>query len=558
MSNPLATSVNCGTFSLNSTEIADFAAGFVAGFTGDDYQTYFESCLQDTADFETQMCNAVNDFATKNNQKMVEGVHIVLTQIPVLAGFLNACPNASADVQTVENWGSYWMSQGSLKVYSTAYRNLVGNISTVTADVSLLTDDFDAGNFYGTAMEAAALAKLALPVPSAEDLEMVGDKDCGDFTINTTVLADYLAGFFNGFTGNDDKAAMETCFHDNDSFETDVCDFVADFRTKENQKVLEGLQKVLGDLPELDSFMSSCPANVQADKAVISDWFKYWKQQGSLKVYQTLYKNIVGNMPTIKQYADDIKTKYDAKDYYGVAVDASSIAKIGLPVNGAENLTGTECADFTLTNAILADYISGFMDGITGHSTQTEVDACFQDNEQFESDVCTFVADFRTKDNQKVIQGLSVLLHDLPTLKSFMDTCPADVLADRDVIGGWYSYWRNQGEMKVYQNAYKNVLSNFDEIKSIANGIADKYDAHDYYGAAVAASSIAKIALPLPAYGDDEDTCSTLGDGDCQANSICSWCTAGAVPSACHSMENAKHLPAGVFICSGVSSEFLQ
>jgi hypothetical protein len=141
---------------------------------------------------------------------------------------------------------------------------------------------------------------------------MVGDKDCGDFTINTTVLADYLAGFFNGFTGHDDKAAMETCFHDNDSFETDVCAFVADFRTKENQKVLEGLQKVLGDLPELDSFMSSCPANVQADKAVVSDWFKYWKGQGSLKVYQTLYKNVISNMPKIKEFASDIKTKYDA------------------------------------------------------------------------------------------------------------------------------------------------------------------------------------------------------------------------------------------------------
>ena len=48
MSNPLATSVNCGTFSLNTTEIADFLAGFVAGFTGDDYQAYFESCVQDT------------------------------------------------------------------------------------------------------------------------------------------------------------------------------------------------------------------------------------------------------------------------------------------------------------------------------------------------------------------------------------------------------------------------------------------------------------------------------------------------------------------------------
>ena len=374
---------------------------------------------------------------------MVEGVHIFLSQMPEISIMLGNCPEANADISTVEYWGGFWLNQGTLKVYSTAYKNLTANISTVTSDVNLLTDDFDAKNYYGAAMEAAALAKLALPVPTAEDLEMVGDKDCGDFTINTTVLADYLAGFFNGFTGNDDKAAMETCFHDNDSFESDVCEFVADFRTKENQKVLEGLQKVLGDLPELDSFMNSCPASVQADKAVVSDWFKYWKQQGSLKVYQTLYKNIVGNMPTIKQYANDIKTKYDAKDYYGVAVDASSIAKIGLPINGAENLTGTECADFTLTNAILADYISGFMDGVTGHSTQTEVDACFQDNAQFESDVCEFVADFRTKDNQKVIQGLSVLIHDLPTLSSFMDTCPADVKADRGVVGNWYNYWRN-------------------------------------------------------------------------------------------------------------------
>ena len=485
MSNPLAVSVNCGTFSLNSTEIADFVAGFVAGFTGDDYQTYFESCLQDTAAFETQMCTAVNDFITKNNQKMVEGVHIVLTQIPVLTGFLGNCPNASADVQTVEAWGKYWESQGSLKVYSTAYRNLVGNISTVTADVSILSDDFNNGNFYGTAMEAAALAKLALPLPSEEDMEaMVGDKDCGDFKINTTIIADYLAGFFNGFTGNDDKAAMETCFHDNDGFESDVCEFVADFRTKENQKVLEGLQKVLGDLPEINSFMSSCPANVQADKKVISDWFKYWKQQGSLKVYQTLYKNIVGNMADVKKYASDIKDKYDANDYYGVAVDASSIAKIGLPVMGAEMLDGTECADFTLTNAIIADYISGFMDGITGHTTKTEVDACFQDTPAFETDVCEFVADFRTKDNQKIVQGLSVLLHDIPTLSSFMDACPADVKTDYGVLGNWYTYWRNQGEMKVYQNAYRNVLSNFDQIKTIASGIADKYDANDYYGAA--------------------------------------------------------------------------
>jgi len=43
------------------------------------------------------------------------------------------------------------MMQGSLKVYSTAYKNLVANISTVTADVKILEADYDAKNYYGTA-----------------------------------------------------------------------------------------------------------------------------------------------------------------------------------------------------------------------------------------------------------------------------------------------------------------------------------------------------------------------------------------------------------------------
>ena len=151
MSNPLATSVDCGTFSLNSKEIADFAAGFVAGFTGDDYQTYFESCIQDTQDFETTICTAVNDFMTKNNQQMVEGVHLILQQMPEISIMLGNCPTAAADISTVEYWGSYWLNQGTLKVYSTAYKNLVANISTVTADVKILEADYDAKNYYGTA-----------------------------------------------------------------------------------------------------------------------------------------------------------------------------------------------------------------------------------------------------------------------------------------------------------------------------------------------------------------------------------------------------------------------
>ena len=161
---------------------------------------------------------------------------------------------------------------------------------------------------------------------------MLGDTDCGDFTLNDTIIADFLAGFFHGFTGNDDKAAMESCYHGTASFESDVCEFVADFRTKDNRKVMEGIQKVLGDLPELNSYMDSCPAEVKADKDVVSNWFKYWKGQGEMKVYQTAYKNLVGNFDDIKKTANELAKKYDDKDYFGAADMAATIAKIALPV----------------------------------------------------------------------------------------------------------------------------------------------------------------------------------------------------------------------------------
>jgi len=55
---------------------------------------------------------------------------------------------------------------------------------------------------------------------------------------------------------------------------------------------------------------------------------------------------------------------------------------------------------------------------------------------------------------------------------------------------------------------------------------------------------------------DDEDTCNAIGDeAGCNANDICSWCKAGAVKDACHSLENAKKLPAAVFKCSKLDAE---
>jgi len=41
-------------------------------------------------------------------------------------------------------------------------------------------------------------------------------------------------------------------------------------------------------------------------------------------------------------------------------------------------------------------------------------------------------------------------------------------------------------------------------------------------------------------------------DKACHANTACSWCTSFAVPSSCNSVEDAKKLPAGVFMCDNI------
>ena len=129
---------------LNTVEVADFLAGFVYGFTGNNWQSYFETCFKDTPAFETDVCTAVNDFATKENQKVIQGIQLLIGDFPELNQFLAACPNAAADIATTESWAKYWSNQGTMKLYSTAYKNILKNESTVLADVHTLTADYDA------------------------------------------------------------------------------------------------------------------------------------------------------------------------------------------------------------------------------------------------------------------------------------------------------------------------------------------------------------------------------------------------------------------------------
>jgi hypothetical protein len=89
---------------------------------------------------------------------------------------LAACPDAQADFDVLGNWYKYWKTQGTMKVYSTAYKNVTGNMSTIKTHVSSLETDFDGKDWYNAAVEASTIAKIALPVAAT-----YGDVDCGEF-----------------------------------------------------------------------------------------------------------------------------------------------------------------------------------------------------------------------------------------------------------------------------------------------------------------------------------------------------------------------------------------
>lgn len=95
-----------------------------------------------------------------------------------------------------------------------------------------MEDYYDSNDYFNTAAEASKLALLALPKPPSYQTIK-----CADFDLNTTEVADFIAGFMEGFTGNNKKTGVEQCFKDTDPFEQDICDIVADIRTKDNQKI---------------------------------------------------------------------------------------------------------------------------------------------------------------------------------------------------------------------------------------------------------------------------------------------------------------------------------
>ena len=59
------------TCDITNTNVADVAAGFIYGITGNDHKSYLEGCLTVPPSMLTDFCTIANAAATKDNQQLI-------------------------------------------------------------------------------------------------------------------------------------------------------------------------------------------------------------------------------------------------------------------------------------------------------------------------------------------------------------------------------------------------------------------------------------------------------------------------------------------------------
>merc|ERR1712087_771169 len=285
--------------------------------------------------------------------------------------------------------------------------------------------------------------------------------------------------------------------------------------------ILDGLHKLLADLPQMHNAMAACPEAAN-EWAPVKTWFEYWKQQGMMKVYQTAFKNFQTNYKAVAGAAGIMVRDFQGKDYFGAGRAAEWIS-IGhtpheplapadapgclpmspSPVDEALGDIQADC-EASLNTMAVADVLAGFTFGFTGHDDKAYFETCIHDTPQFEKDMCAVSAAFATKDTQKATEAMHTVLADMPFVHSMLAGCP-NALADVEYPINWYNYYHQQGMMVVYQQAYKNVSTNFTEIVTWADAMAAQFSlatGPNWFNIGNYAAMIAKTALPQHAVSE--------------------------------------------------------
>ena len=64
--------------------MADFIAGFAAGYTGHDDKAILEGCYKDTKEFRADICDIYANIITKDNRKVLAALQKFNSDLPLI------------------------------------------------------------------------------------------------------------------------------------------------------------------------------------------------------------------------------------------------------------------------------------------------------------------------------------------------------------------------------------------------------------------------------------------------------------------------------------------
>ena len=168
----LATVILSKYAAFNIKEVEQFVGGLVFGFVQEDDLTKIQTCLKDAQTVDEEMTQAIADIMKKDLQDIVKGIEEMATVVGQLTGDLNDCKGMETDIARIEKWAAIFKNPKEL--IQVLFTNVIKNIKNIETDISSITTDVAADNFWKVGTDAADLMVQAVgPVPAAADIETI-------------------------------------------------------------------------------------------------------------------------------------------------------------------------------------------------------------------------------------------------------------------------------------------------------------------------------------------------------------------------------------------------
>ncbi len=189
--------------------------------------------------------------------------------------------------------------------------------------------------------------------------------------------ADFLAGFMFGMTGDNNLTEIEACYQGGDLMVAEIKAGIADIKKGGwDNDTQAALQFGLAAL-QIPPALSTCE-NMDEDIQAIEQWAQIFTNPTALAA--TLSKHWLFHKAQIKADIGALETDWDAQLYFQAGQDLADTLTLAIgPIeSSASDVALAETNGVVMTGA---DFLAGFMFGMTGDNNLTEIEACYQGGE---------------------------------------------------------------------------------------------------------------------------------------------------------------------------------